>query len=182
MALTFSGSAGALFNRFGRWAGAIADVLALAGGTATARVLSGASMVTRGTNLEADAASTSGGPALSHVIGDHWGAVAAFQDFTAGGSQFRALAEAELIEQVHLDNPLLEKTRAAALAEVRRQMVVGSESLNGSTLTIGAQASLGSPTGNPVFVATCTRGDGLRYQTPRTEVVRFSVTDRKSVV
>jgi hypothetical protein len=174
MAITFSGATGALFNRLGRVMAASADELAIKGGTATTRVLSGASMQTRWGNIEADSAAS---PVISQAVGDHWAALTSWQGqqssfFTA----HKSLAEAIAKKQTDLDAPLGQYTLDAALAEIRRQMVAGSESLTASSVSLGAQTALGTPTGNAVLVLSAKRPDGLIWQTPAVESLRFIVS------
>ena len=169
MALTFSGATGALFTRFGHWARIVRELIALKGGTATSTVT--ASLSTHGTTLETDAAAA---PATSQDIDGHWQALDSVRSGLSGGiSSLRGLAEKQLIAHVNADTPQLTRDLPTALAEIDRQMKIQSKSLNGSSITIGAQTSLGSPTGTPAFVVTCFRTDGLTYQTPRSETLRF---------
>lgn len=171
MALTFTGSGAGLFDRFGALAGGVADWVALKGGAATARVLSGASMQTRGTTLETYAALS---PAVSAALGDHWAVISAF--VRQAPPQFAKLAEAIFVDQVHQDNPLQTKNLANALAECIRQMQAGGDDINASAITLGAQTALGSPTGDPIIVLSEKRTDGLKWQTLFPETLRFTCT------
>lgn len=172
MSVTLTGNGG-LFVRLGHLFGAMADVVALKGGTATARVLSGASMQTRGTTIETDSAYS---PAVSQQI-NPWTAIEAWQ--SAQGSlfqQFRTLAETLMIRQVDLDANLTSKDLTTALTELIRQMKANSDSLNGSGVSLGSQTDVGTPTGNPIFVLSIKRNDGYTLQTAFAETLRVSVT------
>lgn len=173
MAIVFTGSGAGLFNRFGAWAGGLADSVAFQGGTATARVLSGASMATRGTTLETYAALS---PAVSPELDGHWTAITSWRSAQSSlFSSFVALATKEWIRQVDADATLPSKDLTTAIKEVIRQMVAAGDSVNASTVSVGAQTTV-SATGNPVIVATSKRYDGRVWQTVLPEVVRFTVT------
>lgn len=174
MAITFSGATGALFTRFGHIAGIIRDLIALKGGTATTNVAAAASLSTRGTTLETDAAAD---PTLSPYLDGHWASLDSLRSGLSGGiSQLRTIAEKLFVQQVIADTPLPVADIASAVAEAHRQMKVNSKTVNGSTRSIGAQTSLGSPTGTPSIVMTFFRGDGLEYQNCFAETLRFTVT------
>lgn len=171
MAVTLTGTGG-LFKRLGHIFGGAADLLALMGGTATSTVGSGASMQTRGTTLESDAAES---PAVSQAIDNHWTKIANWQaQQSSFFTDMVALATAIAIKQVVLDTPLLSQDLTSALTELARQMKVSGDDLNASSISVGAQASLGSPTGTPAFVLSTYRADGMQYQTIFAETLRFS--------
>lgn len=173
MAVTLTGTGG-VFKRLGRLFGGAADLLALMGGTATSAVGSGASMQTRGTNIEADAAES---PAVSQAIDGHWTKISNWQSMqTSFFTDLVRLAENIVIRQVVLDTPLLSQDITSALAELARQMKASGDDLNASTISVGAQASLGSPTGTPSFVVSTYRADGMQYQTVFPETLRFTCT------
>lgn len=173
MAVTLTGTGG-IFKRLGRLAGGIQDIIALMGGSATARTLSTASFATRGTNIEADAAES---PAISSSIDGHWQMIDTLRSSVSGTpSQFRSLAEKILIQQVDLDANLPTKDVTTALKELIRQMKSSSDSLNASTVSIGSQTSVGSPVGNPVIVATSKNAKGEILQNIFAETLRFEVT------
>src|SRR5258708_3614862 len=68
ISLAFTGSGG-LDTRFGHLAGGVSDLVAIKGGTATTRVLSGASWQTRGGTIDADAAAS---PSLAQQADGFW--------------------------------------------------------------------------------------------------------------
>lgn len=154
--------------------GGLADSLAIQGGTATARTLSGASWATRGTNIEADAAES---PAVSTQIDGHWAAISGWRGAqnTLFGSM-KTLAEKVLIEQVDLDAHLPVKDLTSALTELFRQMKANSDSIQQSTVAIGSQTDVGTPTGDPVSVASIKNAQGYTLQTLYAEIIRFTVT------
>src|SRR5574343_756701 len=173
MSVTLTGTGG-LFKRLGRLFGAMADVTALKGGTATARVLSGASMQTRGTNITADLAES---PALSDHVTAPWGAIDGWRSAqTSLYSAFRSMAEDMVIRQVDLDASLPQRTLTTALIELIRQMRASSDSVNASTVAAGAQTAVGTPAGNPVVVLSTKGSDGYILQTLFAETLRFQIT------
>jgi hypothetical protein len=175
MALDYSTTNSGLFYRFGRMAGLVADIVALKGGTATARVLSGASMQTRATTFETMAAAS---PAVSPYIDGHWTALAGWQSAQGGYEQStRALAEKILIEQVHADASLPSKDIISALREVERQMRATADSVNASAVALGAQTAVGTPTGNPIFVGTLKSVKGRTWEAMLAETIRFTATN-----
>jgi len=172
MSVTLTGTGG-LFKRLGRLFGAMADVTALKGGTATARVLSGASMQTRGTNITADLAEA---PALSDYVSAPWGAIDSWRSAqTTLYSAFRSMAEDMVIRQVDLDANLPQRTLTTALTELIRQMRANSDSINASTVAAGDQTAVGTPTGNPVIVLSTKGADGYILQTLFAETLRLKI-------
>jgi hypothetical protein len=173
MAVILTGTGG-IWKRLGHAFGAAADVVALKGGAATARVLSGASMQTRGTTFEADAAEA---PSLSQVTKNSWDVIESWQATQSGFlNQLKALASAILVKQVQLDANLPDGSANAALTELARQMTATADSINASTVAAGAQTAVGTPTGNPVVVLSLKGGRGYIGQTQFAEVLRFAVT------
>lgn len=66
-------------------------------------------------------------------------------------SALQAQALTCLIEEVTADRPLATESLSTALAELRRQMLISSQTLNDCPGTVTV-ASVGSPTGDPTFV------------------------------
>lgn len=172
MALTYV-STGGLYKRIGRIGAAILDLLAYCGASATARTLSGANLQTRGTNIEADAAES---PAISQAIDGHWNIISSFQNQCAGYLQQQALlAQSILIEQVHADANLPQKTLLLALQEMIRQMEGSGDDIADSTISVGSQTNVSSPVGTPIFVLHMKSPRGYAWQTPNAETLRFQV-------
>ncbi len=173
MALTYV-STGGLFKRIGHLAGGLADVLALKGAPATARVLSGAFLTTRSTTIEADAAES---PAVSNEIDGHWTALSSFQSATSGiFSSYRTLAEKIFVRQVYLDAGISSLDLVTALQECIRQMRVTGDDINGSTVSVGSQTSVPTPIGNPIFVVSLRTKRGEVVQTAFQESLRIAIT------
>lgn len=173
MALTYSASGG-LMTRQGHLFGGIADVVALEGGAATARTLSGASLLTRGATLETDAAAS---PRVSAQLDGHWTAIDTWR--AAQGTlytNFKRFGSAMFIKQVDLDVDLATKDLTSALTEMVRQMKATADSIPSSTIAYGAQTAVGSPTGNAKIVVSGKNGSGETWQTVAPETVRFTVT------
>lgn len=83
-----------------------------------------------------------------------------------------------LIEIVHDDVSLQNKTFQAALAELIAQMEDNSESVDASTVTV-TPAAVGSPDGNGLVVVTEKRGDGLVNEHSYAETITLeAATDR----
>ena len=174
MTISFSGSAGSILNRIGRLAGRCADVLALKGGPATTRVLSGASFVTAGTNILADAAAS---PSVSPVTDGVLAQISAWQSSQNSiYSQLATYAQNELVSQVDQDAHLATKDVPTALAELIRQMNANSASINSSSVSAGSATGVGSPTGTPTIVSSMKNAAGLTVQTPFPETLRLTVT------
>ena len=172
MSVTLTG-AGSLFVRLGHIFGGIEDILALEGAAATARVLSGASWQTRGTTLETDYAA---GTQLQSVLDGMWRDLAAWQGTQQGFiSQLASLAERTIVEMVHADRPLASKTLQNALAELITQMRASGDDVNASTLSVGSQTAVGSPSGNPIIVVKTTDGDGRLMEYVAGEKLTFTV-------
>jgi hypothetical protein len=171
--VTLTGNGG-IYTRIGRLAGGAADAIALLGGPATARVLSGSSWQTRGVNIQADAAYS---PNLTAVVNGNTGGWSAINAWSSQQVQFfnslSTLAQNILITQVQLDASLLRSNLTTAMTELIRQMRVASASINASTVAAGAQATV-SAVGNPVFVAGLLNARGDTVQTPNPETIRFT--------
>lgn len=173
MTIALTGTNG-LFTRLGHFFGALSDVIALQGGTATARVLSGASMATRGTTLETDAAYS---PSVSPELDGHWTAISSWRSAQASiFSSFNSLAQKEFVRQVDLDASLASRDLTSALKELVRQMTANGTSVNASSVSLGAQTDVGTPTGNVKIVTTSKAPSGLIWQTIYAETLRFTCT------
>lgn len=170
MSLTYTGTGG-LYKRLGRIGGRITDILALMGSSATPRVLSGASLQTAGTNIESDAAES---PAVSQAIDGHWGIISGLQNTLTGPlTQLATLAQNVLLEQVHADANLPQKTVDLALREMIRQMEGSGDDIADSSISVGSQTSVSSPVGTPVFVLHMKSPRGYSWQTVLAETLRL---------
>lgn len=164
MAVTMIGSGGA-FTRFGK----------LAGYAKTLRTL-------QKTTIPAEVDDVLG--AFSDADKDH---VAALLDDI---DQHRTFIEGvlagifdsarmALIEQVHADHPLDQKTLAAALAELRIQMAAGSNDIDAPTVSASVAAGSGN-TGNGKLIVATTDERNNPLQHLRAEVIRVeAITDRQ---
>jgi len=165
MTVSLTGANG-LFDS-GAWGGLAAmleDFDALRGGTASARVLAGASLKTRANNLVTNLGV--GSPAvaeLRNVLNDLENLKTQIANFET--QKIIDAARKILIRRVQDDNPQAAKTEAAALKELFRQMTASSASVQASTVTAGAQANIDSPTGNPAIVVSVKdpAGNTLEY-------------------
>lgn len=142
-----------LFDRMGVLWGGLADILATQGGTATARVLSGASWTTRFVTADTYYTTATGAVALGTTFDGFNAAITSWKSSASGFfAQCNTLAQNTLINQANADQALSAKTPAAALALLIQQMKAGSTSINLPTVSIGAAANVGSPNGNPTIV------------------------------
>lgn len=175
MAIDWDTANSGLFVRFGNLAGTARDVISLKGGAATTNVIAAANIGTRGTTFETNAAAS---PALSNKLDGHWTQIESFRSAQSGFlSYLKSLAETLLIEQVHLDASLSSKDLTTALTEIDRQMRAASETLNASTVSLGSQTAVGSPTGTVKIVGTLKNQKGYTVQTPFAETIRFKVAN-----
>lgn len=176
---------GSLFQRLGNIWGGVADLLALEGGTATARVLSGASWQTRLTTLDTQYADS---PAnVSLISGDN-----GFGQSTTPLSQIvnnwmtsstsfftnlQTLAQNTLIKMADQDaSGLPQRTLSAALTYLINQMTANSSTVNATTIAIGSQTNSGTPNGNPIIVVSGLNGKGQTLQYPYSEQFTFTVS------
>lgn len=182
MSILLTGN-GSLFKRWGHLIGRLYDVNALRGGTATTNVLSGASFPTNFATIETD---YSQGTALYQAIEGIQQAMASFfQSSNSIFSDFQTRVKNTLLAMYSIDQglsanlPLQQLTTTplgTVLVELIRQMNSASASINQSTVSLGAQTALGSPTGNPIIVGSLLNPQGLTYQTPFAETLNFKVT------
>jgi hypothetical protein len=167
-------STGGLFKRLGLLFGKAANIQAMKGAAATTPVTSAASLQTFATNLEAYASES---PAVSAVTGDQWAAVRSWEGQQSGFLDWlKTEGEGITKYQVNLDYTLPSYDLTSALVELIRQMNASSDSINASSVALGAQTSLGSPVGNPTLVLSAKRYDGLTWPCVVPETLRFSVT------
>lgn len=176
---------GGLFTRLGYIFGGVEDVLALQGGPANARVLTGASLQTRITNLDVQYADS---PTESLLLGgdngfgqsatplnqivNNWNNTAA-QFF----SQLQILAQNTLIKTCDIDaSGLPQRTLQGALTYLINQMTANSETVNATTVSVGSQTASGTPNGNPIIVVSGLDGKGLTLQYPYSETFTFTVS------
>lgn len=176
-------------ERLGHLFGAVQDVLALQGGTATARVLSTASLETRLLTLATDynTVASGGSKAPNLLQGDNgfggsstslatavnsWDSTA--QSFF---SALQQIAQNTVIQMCDYDaGGLQQRTLSFALQYLINQMVTNSTTVNSTTVSVGSQSSVGSPTGNPVFVLTGLNGLGQTVQYAYTDAFTYTTT------
>ncbi len=168
MTIALTGSGG-LFTRIGHIGGGLLDVAALMGGTATARVLSGASMVTRVGQLYTDYTASVAFPtlleglptAVAKPTGDGGWQTAQANIF----SYFTSLATKTIIEMADSDAVLQARTLEYALAELIRQMTANTEYVESSVVAAGSQTDVGTPIGDNEVVASVKNvyGKSLQY-------------------
>jgi len=167
---------GGIFPRVAHIAGGAADIEALLGGTATARVLSGASWQTRGQTLQTDA---NYNPVLTSTYNSAsgtWPQINAWSVSQTGFlTQLAALAVSVFNQQVQLDASLQSPTLTNCVTELIRQMRLSSDSINASSVSVGAQTAV-LATGNPVIVFGLLNKRGDTIQTPFAETFRATAT------
>lgn len=173
MSVTLTGSGG-LGVRLGKMFGACANSISFQGGTATTDVDAAASMSTHVTDMETEAAQS---PVVTDQIDGVYTMVDAWR--SAQGiliNGLKSLAEKVTIRQVHLDATLSVKDITSAIKELQRQMRANSTSIQGSTVSAGAQTAVGSPVGTPKLIISVKNADGYTLQTPFAETIRFTVS------
>jgi hypothetical protein len=174
MALDYTTANSGLFVRFGVIAGACRDIVALKGGTATSNVASGASLGGRGISIEQNAAAS---PTQYPLVDGIWTLINSARSSMSGTTQsLSSLAQSLFIDQVNQDSPLTSKDLTSALREAIRQMRATSDSINGSTVSLGSQTAFGTVVGNPIIVGTLKSTSGYTLQTPFAESVKFICT------
>lgn len=150
-----NGSGTGIFDRCGGVWGGLADLIAVRGGTATARALSGSSWTARFATLDANYTSSTGAPSLGTTFDGFNQAITSWQSTLAGFfAQGQTLVANTIINQMNADTPLASKDINTALVVLIQQMVNNTETINLPTVSIGAAASLGSPNGNPTIVGS----------------------------
>lgn len=173
MTIPFTTSGG-LFTRLGHIFGGVADVNAIRGGTATARVLSGALMTTRVNQLQTD---YNASPVNQSTLDGVFTSLGAWQSSQSGFLTYLSqLAQSTLVTMANADTALATKTNQAALALLISQMNSATTYVTASSVTIGAQANVGTPNGNPIVVGSKNRGDGLIHQLIFPETLTFACT------
>lgn len=173
MSVTLDGGFG-LFDRVGALAGRINDIVALIGGSATARVLSTANMVTKFDDILDLYA---GGTAINSTFDGAYNSLAAWQSAQVGlMQQLSTIGANTVIRMVDEDNPLKQKTLAVAMKELIRQMVANSETVNATEPAAGSQTNVGTPTGTPVVVVSLKNGAGATMEYVFAETLLFTCT------
>lgn len=179
MAVSLTG-AGGCFTRLGHLGGGYADIIALMGAAATARVLAGAKMTTRLNTLVSD---YNAGTAINSTIDGLAAKVAAFQITPQTFlSQLATYAANTVIRMVDDDVGLSAKTLTAAWTELIAQMVGTADSFAQGTFSFGAQANVGTPDGNPKIALESKNGYGVALQFLYDEILTFkTILDAQAV-
>ena len=165
---------GGIFTRLGHVFGGMADVLALEGGTATARVLSGASMQARYGTFEVDASYT---PVLNFILDGYYAQLQGWQSQQNGiCQQLQSLASNYVIQQVNLDTPLASLSLNAALKVLIAQMNTSGSTIQQSTVAIGAQTAVGTPNGNAIIALSKLNSAGVQMDTIFPETLTLTCT------
>ncbi len=172
MTIDFDTAGSGIFARLGHYFGGMADVNAIQGATATARVLSTASMIDRFATIAEDAALTT----TEYPVVDGAQAQLTAWQSAQGGLQtyFSRLSANMLIAQVNSDTPLPGQTVTYAMTELIRQMKANSISVQKPTVTAGSQTAQGSPTGTAIVVVTLKNGQGLQLDYVFPETLKFA--------
>jgi hypothetical protein len=173
MAITLTGSAG-LYTRLGYLFAGAEDILAVQGGAATARTLSGASWVTRAGNVQA---AYNAAPANQSTIEGIWSQLKSWQGSSAGFlGQLRTFAQNTVIDMADADVHLSTKDLPTALGVLISQMRAAVATVRGSTVAAGAQTAVGTPNGNPAVVLSLKSVKGQTLDTAFPEVLTFACT------
>lgn len=168
---------GGLFTGMGLLFGGNADIIALRGGQATARVLSTASFKSRRNDIFAAYAAQS--PVHNNLL------TSMDSEFTQWSSAQKTFltamqneAQALLIEMANDSVPLAAKTLANAMALLVTQMRGSSDSIQQVTITAGSQTAVTGVTnvGNGKVISSVKDADGSNFQYAYPETVLFGCT------
>lgn len=163
MAITLTGTGG-LFTRLGKIGHALNTVNAARGSTLPTELIDAVETL----DAEND-------PVVRGSVGSLLPALASGQASLSGlASALRAAAEVLLIRQVHADTPLHDQTLPYALAELRRQMLVGDHYVDGNT--VGATATQTGLDGDGVVVASARDPRGAALENLLVEDLQCRVT------
>jgi hypothetical protein len=173
MTITLTTSGG-LFTRLGHLIGSLNDVNAMRGGSVTSNVLGNAVLPVRVAQVVADYNQTPINSALVDGIFTQLEAMQAVLGQWPGYLQ--SLAINTMVQMAVQDTPLLQANLASALNLLIEQMVSGSQSVQKSVLSVGAQTMVGTPTGNPTVVLVAKRGTGLACEYALPETFTFACT------
>jgi hypothetical protein len=167
-----------IFDRLGSVFAFLSDILALKGGAPTARVLTGASAVARGTAL--DAIYSSGinsvplGSTFDGFLTNTLPAFWAAQQGTFAACQ--RLCQSTIVNQVNADTPLLASNAPTALATLIQQMTNAGTSVNASAPAVGTLTPVGSPNGTLSAVVSVRNVAGALLQYCFAENLTFTAT------
>jgi hypothetical protein len=147
--------------------GGLLDDLALLGGTATTRVLSGASWAARLLTIMTD---YTNGTALPGPVTNFPTAVTGWQGSQAIWQPIKSVCNNTLIQMANADTPLASVNLTYAMALLISQMRSSADSVKASVPSAGAFAAVGSPTGTPQIVTSLKNPKGytLEYIFPET--------------
>lgn len=164
--------AGGLFTKIGHHCGAALDILVSQGSALAAPDIS-VTQVTKASTIVGDYAA---GTAEKNIVDGLYAQLTAYQN-VSGYVQYLlgTLAPATLIDMANVDTPLAQKTVPFAMALLVQQMQ-GVASVNASSVALGAQTNVATPTGNPIIVMSAKRGDGLTQEYAFTETITFKIT------
>jgi hypothetical protein len=175
--ISLTNSGAGLFDRLGKLGIMMLNLHALEGGTATANVASGASMITLANALEGYY-----GLAVQNrkVLDGMYAALSGWQSGQSGFcSALRTIAQNTLIEMANDDSALPQKTVAAAMVRLIEQMKANSQTVNASTVSVGSQTAVGTVTGDPAIVVAARRPSGQVAEMAFAETLRFTCTSDK---
>lgn len=158
MALTFTG-AGGLFTRFGKLAGYLKTLRTMQRTTMPAEV---DDVLGAFATADQDCVSLLLANLNPHRSG-----------LSLAAAEIISCATMALIDQVHADTPLAEKTAAAAMEIVRVQMATAAADIDAPTVSGSAAAGSGN-TGNGAMVVSTTDERGNTIQHIRAEVIRIT--------
>jgi len=118
------------------------------------------------------------GTAEKSIVDGIYTNLAGFQSVPAFVTYLQTLAQNTLVDMANVDTPLQQKTVNAALALLISQMLANSNTVTGTTLSVGAQTNgTPTPTGNPIFVISTVRGDGNKTEyAVTTDTMTFRTT------
>ncbi len=161
--------------RLGYGMGGFLDQLALEGGTATARVLSGALWTTRYSTLVTQYNS---GVTAPSTLDGFFASMSAWQGAQNGfGSAIQTLIQNTTIKMADQSQALPSKDLKTALQLIIAQMVGTADSFNASAPSLGNQTNVNTPIGDPIVVGSVKNAnDGVVFQYLFPETLSFLTT------
>ena len=172
-------TAGGLTTAVGHLGGTLNDANSLRGGSATTNVLAAASVATRYSTFETDFTASPNKQQL--LDGAYSSIVTALQSGVGGALTSIQTVAQNLLRWLASNDQSLPTNPPALTVQQSLALLVsqmtGATNVQSSTVSAGAQTNSGSPNGNPVFVVSLLRGDGLALQLPYAETLTFTVTN-----
>ena len=133
------------------------------------------SLLTRVSTIVADYAA---GTAEKGIVDGIYTQFSSYQNVPSFVTYLQQLAQSTLIDMSNTSQPLVSKTVANAMLLLISQMNSSSNTVNASTIVVGAQTAVGSPNGtDTTFVVSSKDGTGRTVEYAFSETLTFTVTN-----